>query len=66
MFLAIGFIQVRLRLQTHHQNVEDVLSMYQDVTVKVCNGGDTELRKRENVALYVACCSFFYFWEEVW
>ncbi|XP_031743812.1 adenylate kinase, chloroplastic isoform X2 [Cucumis sativus] len=27
--------KVRLRLQTHHQNVEDVLSMYQDVTVKV-------------------------------
>lgn len=27
--------KVRLRLQTHHQNLEDVLSMYQDVTVKV-------------------------------
>ncbi|XP_023550440.1 adenylate kinase, chloroplastic [Cucurbita pepo subsp. pepo] len=27
--------KVRLRLKTHHQNVEDVLSMYQDVTVKV-------------------------------
>ncbi|XP_022957949.1 adenylate kinase, chloroplastic-like isoform X2 [Cucurbita moschata] len=27
--------RVRLRLQTHHQNLEDVLSLYQDVTVKV-------------------------------
>ncbi|XP_022133521.1 adenylate kinase, chloroplastic [Momordica charantia] len=27
--------KVRLRLHTHHQNLEDVLSMYQDVTVKV-------------------------------
>ncbi|XWS30721.1 hypothetical protein CRYUN_Cryun23aG0012800 [Craigia yunnanensis] len=27
--------KVKLRLRTHHQNVEDVLSLYKDITVKV-------------------------------
>ncbi|KAG5524834.1 hypothetical protein RHGRI_031487 [Rhododendron griersonianum] len=26
---------VKLRLQTHHQNVESVLSMYEDITIKI-------------------------------
>ncbi|KAJ9675992.1 hypothetical protein PVL29_024801 [Vitis rotundifolia] len=30
--------KVKLRLRTHHQNVEAVLSMYEDITIKV-NGG---------------------------
>lgn len=29
--------QVKLRLLTHNKNVEAVLSMYEDVTVRVCN-----------------------------
>ncbi|PIA40947.1 hypothetical protein AQUCO_02300014v1 [Aquilegia coerulea] len=29
--------KVKLRLQTHNQNVEDVLSIYKDVTVKACD-----------------------------
>ncbi|XWS30722.1 hypothetical protein CRYUN_Cryun23aG0012800 [Craigia yunnanensis] len=28
--------KVKLRLRTHHQNVEDVLSLYKDITVKAC------------------------------
>lgn len=31
--------QVILRLRTHHQNVEAVLSMYEDITIKACNTG---------------------------
>lgn len=31
--------KVKLRLQTHHQNVEAVLSMYKDITVKVNGSG---------------------------
>ncbi|KAG5524827.1 hypothetical protein RHGRI_031483 [Rhododendron griersonianum] len=33
--------KVKLRLQTHHQNVESVLSMYEGITVKV-NGNDSK------------------------
>lgn len=29
--------QVKLRLVTHNKNVEAVLSMYEDITVRVCN-----------------------------
>ncbi|XP_022990422.1 adenylate kinase, chloroplastic-like isoform X2 [Cucurbita maxima] len=35
--------RVRLRLQTHHQNLEDVLSLYQDVTVKVNGNAPKEV-----------------------
>ncbi|PSS19397.1 adenylate kinase [Actinidia chinensis var. chinensis] len=33
--------KVKLRLQTHHQNVESVLSLYEDITIKV-NGNTSK------------------------
>lgn len=33
--LFIYFVKVKLRLQTHHQNVEAVLGVYENITVKV-------------------------------
>ncbi|XP_059280496.1 adenylate kinase, chloroplastic-like [Lycium ferocissimum] len=34
--------KVKLRLQTHHQNVEAVLSLYKDITVKVKGSGSKQ------------------------
>ncbi|KAF7126283.1 hypothetical protein RHSIM_Rhsim11G0052000 [Rhododendron simsii] len=33
---------VKLRLQTHHQNVESVLSMYEDITIKINGNASKE------------------------
>lgn len=39
VFILTMFLnfQVKLRLLTHNSNVESVLSMYQDLIVKVCD-----------------------------
>ncbi|XP_043706473.1 adenylate kinase 2, chloroplastic [Telopea speciosissima] len=34
--------KVKLRLQTHHQNVKDVLSIYEDITIKVDGNASKE------------------------
>lgn len=33
-----------MRLQTYHQNVEAVLSMYEDITIKVCGVVSKQLK----------------------
>ncbi|KAJ6877797.1 adenylate kinase 2 [Populus alba x Populus x berolinensis] len=48
--------KVKLRLQTHHQNVEAVLSMYEDITLKACDKISLSL----SLYIYIYICIYMY------